>query len=293
MRNTIMDRFSEQQEKINQRRAEASALYPALWSKMIADWNKPDSQDQVWLTYSANYLFRTNNIRWAIDPLTLNWRIKGTPRVNVARDLCNLSFVLLTHGHNDHLDIDLLSALRELPITWVVPESILQRVTMQAGLPRKNIIIPSALHPLELHGIRILPFDGLHWEMTYDGKLKGVPAMGYRIECNDKAWMFPGDTRTYDPSQLPAFDSTDNIFAHLWLGRRCALMDESPLLGAFCRFFHSLSPRQLTLTHLNELGRDADDFWDESHVQIVGSRFRAMSENILVTYAVMGQSILL
>jgi hypothetical protein len=88
-------------------------------------------------------------------------------------------------------------------------------------------------------------------------------------------------------------DSLDNIFAHLWLGRGCALMDEPPLLDAFCRFFLSLSPRRIILTHLNELGRDANDFWDESHVQIVDSRFREISENILVTHLVMGESILL
>ncbi len=191
---------------------------------MIAEWNAPDPVNRVWLTYSANYLFRTNNIRWAIDPLTLNWRIKDTPQVNVARDLCNLSFVLLTHGHDDHLDIDLLWTLRELPITWVVPESILQRVTRQAGLPRKNIIIPSALHPLELNGIHILPFDGLHWEATSDGKLRGVSAMGYRIECNGRRWLFPGDTRTYAPSQLSTLDAVDILFAHLWLGRGSALI---------------------------------------------------------------------
>jgi hypothetical protein len=288
-----MDRFSEKQEKTAQHKAEMSAQYPALWSKMIAEWKRPDPEDRVWLTYSANYLFRTDNIRWAIDPLTLNWRIKETPKVDVARDLNNLSFVLLTHGHKDHLDLDLLAALRNLPISWVVPEFILSKVLAQASLPRKNIIVPSPLDPIELNGIRILPFDGLHWETTPDGSLKGMPAMGYQIECNGKRWLFPGDTRTYDPSRLPTLDSVDDIFAHLWLGRGCALMDEPPLLDAFCRFFLDLSPKRLILTHLNELGRDANDFWDESHVQIVGSLIHAMSEHIGVTHVVMGESILL
>ena len=286
-----MDRCSEKQEQINQRRTEASANYPTLWSSIITQWNQPDPEDRVWLTYSANYLFRTNNIRWAIDPLTLNWMLKNTPGLDVSRDLCNLSFVLLTHGHEDHLDLDLLAALQDLQITWVVPEFILSEVMKQTGLPREKIIVPSPLAPMELNGIHILPFNGLHWETTPDGNLRGVPAMGYRIECNGKRWLFPGDTRTYDPSCLPALDSLDNIFAHLWLGRGCALMDEPPLLDAFCRFFLNLSPRHLILTHLNEFGRDADDFWDESHVQIVASRVREISENILMTHVVMGESI--
>jgi len=288
-----MDRFSEKQDEINQRRWEASALYPALWSKMIAEWNTPDPQDRVWLTYSANYLFRTNNVRWAIDPLTLSWRIEEAPKVDVARDLGGLSFILLTHRHNDHLDTELLSALRHMPITWVVPEFILSKVLRQSGLPRENIIVPSPLVPIEINGIHILPFSGLHCETKPDGNLKGVPAMGYLIECNGKRWLFPGDTRTYDASLLPALDPVDVLFAHLWLGRGSALMDEPPLLDAFCRFFLDLRPHRLILTHLTEFGRDANDFWDDSHAWCVSSRFKQIDPDISVVPAFLGENILL
>ena len=288
-----MDRFSEKQEQINKHRLEAIQLYPALWSNLIAEWSTPDPQDRVWLTYSANYLFRTNNVRWAIDPLTLHWRIEAAPNVDVAHDLSSLSFVLLTHGHKDHLDLDVLFALRDLPITWVVPEFLLARVTQQAGLRRENIVVPSALTPIELEVIRILPFDGLHWETLSDGNFKGVPAMGYLIECNGKRWLFPGDTRTYTASQLPTFDPVDVAFAHLWLGRGSALMNEPPLLDAFCRFFLDLKPSRLILTHLTELGRDADDYWDASHAERVSSRFKQLEPNISVLPALLGENILL
>ena len=288
-----MDRFSEKQENIDWHRVEASVQYPVLWSKMIAEWNMPDPQDRVWLTYSANYLFRTRDIRWAIDPLTLNWRIKETPLVDVAHDLNGLSFALLTHAHKDHLDLDLLSALRHLPVTWIVPEFILSKVIEQAGLSPKNIIVPSALAPIELNGIRILPFDGLHWETTADSNPKGVPGMGYLIECDGRRWLFPGDTRTFNASQLPALDPVDVLFAHLWLGRSAALMDERPLLDAFCRFALDLCPHRLILTHLNEFERDANDFWDSSHAQSVSSKLKEINPGISVIHACMGENILL
>jgi L-ascorbate metabolism protein UlaG (beta-lactamase superfamily) len=288
-----MDRFSEKQARIAQYRADASALYPTQWSKLIAEWNTPDSSDRVWLTYSANYLFRMNNVRWAIDPLTLGWRIKNAPKVDVARDLSNLCFVLLTHGHKDHLDMELLFALRHLPITWVVPEFILSKVIKEAELPVEKIIVPSPLKRIELNGIHILPFDGLHWETAPRGGRKGVSAMGYLIEWNGRRYLFPGDTRTYDATQLPIMDSVDVLFAHLWLGRGSALMDKPTLLDTFCRFLLDLSPRRLILTHLNELGRDAGDFWDETHVELVRSRLREVSANIQATHALMGESVLL
>ncbi|HNQ93420.1 MAG: MBL fold metallo-hydrolase [Anaerolineales bacterium] len=292
MRGITMDRLSEKQKQLDRRRIEAVKLYPALWSKLIAQWKTPDPEDRVWLTYSANYLFRTNNIHWAIDPLTLHWRIKDAPAVHVAQDLSLLSFVLLTHEHQDHLDLDALSALRDLPIKWVVPEFILSKIE-STGLRRENIIVPTALTRIEFDRIHILPFNGLHWETSPEGDLKGVPAMGYLIECDGKRWLFPGDTRAYDASQLPAFGSVDTVFAHLWLGRSSALLDEPPLLDSFCRFFLDLHPRRLILTHLNEFGRAANDLWNESHAQLICSAFSRISAQFSVTPLLMGNSVVL
>lgn len=291
MRNITIDRFSEKQARIDRFRKEACSLYSTLWSNMIAEWNAPDSVDRVWLTYSANYLFRTKNVRWAIDPLTLHWRIQEAPKVEAARDLSNLSFVLLTHDHNDHLDIDSISALRDAPITWIVPEFILHKVMNQAGLPREKIIVPFPLQPVELNGLHILPFEGRHWARRLDGGIKQIPAMGYLIELNGRCWLFPGDTRAYDTAPLLDVDSVDDVFAHLWLGGGAALNDDPPLLGAFCRFFVDLNPHRLILTHLHEFGRDANDFWDESHVDIVRSKIREMSTNTQVICAFMGESV--
>jgi hypothetical protein len=290
---TITDRFSEAQEKILRHCVQASALYPALWEKMIAEWNRPDPQDRVWLSYSANYIFRTNNVRWAIDPLTLHWRLKSSPHVDVARDLRNLSFVLLTHAHKDHLDFDLLSALKQHSIKWVVPEFMLPDVVAQAGLSSENIIIPTPLNSIDLHGFSILPFNGLHWETTQDGTVKGVPALGYLIECNSRRWLFPGDTRTYNSAQLPVFPALDAVFAHLWLGRGSALENQPPLLEPFCQFFLDMGARHIILTHLNELGRDANDYWDDTHVDLVAKKILEMSAGTPVSHLKLGDSALL
>jgi len=293
MPDTITDRFSERQEQIFRDRIEASAHYPALWKKIIAEWNAPDPQDRVWLTYSANYLLRTNDIRWAIDPLTLDWMLKISPRMDVARDLRGLSFVLLTHGHKDHLDLQLLSALGHLQITWIVPEFILSKVIGQAGLPREKIIVPVPLQPIELNGIYILPFDGLHWQTTHEGKIRGVPSMGYLTESKGRRWLFPGDTRTYKSNHLPRFDPIDITFAHLWLGRGCALEVSPQLLDTFCRFYLDTNVWEIVLTHLDELGRDAHDYWDKEHAELVCSHFRKLSPEIPVRYLQRGDSIAL
>jgi hypothetical protein len=207
--------------------------------------------------------------------------------------LRDASFILLTHRHADHLDFDLLSALRHFPICWVVPASILDRVTEQAGIPRENIITPMPLQSIELNGICITPFDGLHWTTDPDGMLRGVPATGYQVEFSDKRWLFPGDTRTYDASRIPDFGPLDGLFAHLWLGSGCALLESPPLLEAFCRFCLGFQSSKIILTHLQEFGREADDFWDESHLPKVLSKFHEMAPETSIIPTLMGESIFL
>jgi L-ascorbate metabolism protein UlaG (beta-lactamase superfamily) len=245
--------------------------------------------------YSANYLFRTQGVRWAMDPLRLNHRLSQAPAMDVARDLQDLDFVLLTHHHDDHLDLGLLRMLRHLPIWWVVPEAILPLVQKEAGLPAERILVPKPLQPIELFGFRITPFDGLHWEDApdYPDGRRGVPATGYLVELGEKRWLFPGDTRRYDPTGLPTFGPVDIFFAHLWLGRGAALQSHLPMMGDFCRFCLAFQPRRIILTHLEEWGRKASDFWDLKPARLVVSVLKKLAPFLPVEIAGTGDEILL
>jgi hypothetical protein len=294
-----MDLLKVKQQQISWAQENLLERFPALWSGMIADWHQPDLEDRVWLMYSANYLFCTDNVRWAMDPVRLIHRLPRASNVNVIQDLEALSFVLLTHGHADHLDLGLIRSLRHLPILWVIPEPVLTLIQDQVDLPSKQIVIPKKLQPIEIQGIKVTPFDGLHWgKLDNKGNenaspLRGVPATGYLVEFRDKRWLFPGDTRTYDASQLPFFGSVDGIFAHLWLGRGCALLDAPPLLDQFCCFFSELQPRRIVLTHLMEFGRAAEDSWDISHAHMTMSHFQEHFSHIEISHAFIGQKVIL
>jgi len=290
-----MDRSTEKIIRNNQQLDEIITHYPAIWEKLIAEWNSPGLENRAWLMYSANYLIRTQRIRWAMDPLLLNSRLPQLPVMNVARDLKDLDFVLLTHRHGDHLDLNLLRLLRDLPIQWVIPEAILPLVQREVGLPAKQILVPNALQTIELHGLRITPFDGLHWEHAPshpDGQ-RGVPATGYLVEMGGKRWLFPGDTRTYDPDSLPDFGPVDVLFAHLWLGRNGALQLNPPLLEQFCRFCLALQPRRIILTHLKEWGRPKSEFWDLEHAKQVVSFLKEHASWLPIQVACTGDEIFL
>ncbi len=223
------------------------------------------------MMYSANYLFCTQGVRWAIDPLMLKSRLPQAPVMDVARDLKDLDFVLLTHRHKDHLDISLLRQLRHLPIHWVIPETMVSIIQKEVGFPLDQIVIPKLLHPMELNGLLITPLEGLHWEAApaFPNGQRGVPSIGYLVESGPSRWLFPGDTRNFDSAGIPNLGVVDILFAHLWLGRAAALHSPPPLLEHFCRFCLALKPRRIILTHLEEWGRQAADFWSLEHADLV------------------------
>ena len=274
---------------------DAAATFPSTWSRLVSEWRQRDCGDRSWLMYSANYLFRTSNILWALDPIHLKQRLPEAPDADLAADLDGLTFVLLTHQHRDHLDTDLIRALRHLPITWVVPSFLFQMIRADTGLPSGRIIVPKPLECLHLEGICITPFDALHWEAASPATpdLKGVPAMGYLVEFTQKRWLFPGDTRKFRAESLPSFGPVDGVFAHVWLGRHLALTGQPPWLEAFCRFYLALNPARIILTHLREFGRDPEDYWDETHAQLASSRLSQLAPSISVSCALLGDNVAL
>lgn len=242
----------------------AAANNPALWERVTREWREAGSADKSWLTYSANYLFSTGGVKWALDPFSLSSRIKGVPAPDYARDLQGLELVLLTHEHNDHLDLNLLRSLRDQPFTWVIPGFLQPLVAEKVDLPAERILTPQVGSSFQYRNLTITAFDALH----FHGR-RGVPELGYLVESGSKRWLFPGDTRSYAHAQLPEFGRLDAVFAHLWLGKACALQPEPPQLEAFCEFYARFDTHRLIVTHLYEFGREADELWTLEHFKRV------------------------
>lgn len=263
-------------EIIEEKIARARVEYPALWRRLIREWREAKSGNSAWLMYSASYLFFTGRVRWAMDPFSPATRVGGIPHADYAADLEQLELVLLTHAHNDHFDPNLVKAISRLPIQWIVPHFMLEKVK-GAGVPGKNIIVPVNGETIEFRGLGITPFAGQHIHGGY-----GVPETGYLVACAGKRWLFPGDTRVYEPGNLPDAGHVDAVFAHVWLGKKCAALPTPPLLDEFCEYFLAFKAERILLTHLEELGRDESDFWDERHVGIITNNMQGISPTIKI-----------
>lgn len=272
--------------RLNRRIERARAQYPRLWRALLRDWRAPQPAPAAWLTYAANYLFSTGGLRWALDPYVLSTRLPGVPVPDFAADLAELSLVVLTHAHNDHFDPNLIRAVQHLPLRWVIPAAMLEAVRSAADIPAERIYVPENGAPLHFEALTLTPFEGLHIDGNH-----GVPATGYLAEFEGRRWLFPGDTRVYDAARLPAFGRLDGLVAHLWLGRGGAARRKPPLLDEFCQFCAAFQAPRVLVTHLNELGRGADDLWSERHYRQAAARLAQLQPGVVVGMARMGEKI--
>lgn len=242
----------------------ARSGYSDRWRRVTSDWRNAAQGYYGWLTYAANYLFSFNGYKWGLDTFAMPTRIQGMPTPDYQTDLAPLSMMVLTHAHNDHLDQNLIKALKDTEVAWVIPEYV-QEVLRAAGtLPERRIITPVPGQLIQIGALRLLPFKSLHLHGAH-----GVPETGYLVECDGMRWLFPGDIRVYDIGRLPMFGNLDGALAHLWLGKARALDKEPPFLDDFCKFFSALDTEQVFITHLNEFGRDEKDLWRVEHFELV------------------------
>ncbi len=249
---------------------------------MVDQWNAPRPGDAVWLMYAGNYLLNTAGVGWAIDPVTLGSRIADAPPIPAAHDLRELSFVLLTHAHADHVDESLWRALSVAPTRWIVPAHMIEWFAARVQARPEQITTAVDGEAIEVEGLAITPFASLHLATNHAGERTGVEETGYLVDTGRGRYLFPGDVRTYDATRLPDFGDVDAVFAHVFLGRSEALEPRPSLLYEFVDFHLSFRPRRIILTHLDELGRRAADCWAREHAEMVRREIRARDPDVEV-----------
>lgn len=282
------NQYTRKKVYITRKVNKALHAYPKVWKKIVSEWSHAHYGDHMWLTYSANYLLRTAGIRWALDPFSLTTRVHYHSHPIFLRDLYSIQLIVLSHFHNDHLDPNLLLALSDLPITWVIPEFMLDSVQSIVKLNPSRLILPYPGIPITHGNLVLTPFNALHFNLKCH---HGVPEMGYLAEFNGKRWLFPGDTRNYDPVALPNFGKVDGVLAHCWLGRASALDPEEEKIQDFCRFFSELKASRVIVTHLRDFGRGPQNFWDLEHYRMIKKQCALLSPAMNLSYALMGDKI--
>ena len=270
------------QREMSLQREAIVADHDANWRRMVSEWNGQLSGHAFWLMYSANYLFNSHGLKWAVDPVRLHNRIPEAPAVDASSDLQALSFVLLTHAHIDHCDTELWSQLAPSQCHWIVPEHMVDLFLGTEGMRRSRYSLARPGRELVLPGIRIMPFAAPHGEFNAAGDFCDVPETGYMVEAGGSTYLLPGDVRTYDPLFLTRFTGASAVFAHVFLGRSAALNPTPPLLDDAIAFFRACRPSTIVLSHLYELIREPEDCWRFEHAKLMEQVFSSADTGITV-----------
>jgi len=270
------------QREISLKREAMVTDHGADWDRMVSEWSSHLSGHAFWLMYSANYLFNSHGLKWAVDPVRLRNRIPEAPAVDASGDLQALSFVLLTHAHIDHCDTELWSQLAPSRCHWIVPEHMLDLFLGTEGMRRSRYSLALPGRELVLPGIRIMPFAAPHGEFNAVGDFCDMPETGYMVEVGGSTYLLPGDVRTYDPLFLTRFTGASVVFAHVFLGRSAALDPTPPLLHDAIAFFLACRPRAIVLSHLYELIRQPEDCWRLEHAKLMEHVFASADVDMAV-----------
>lgn len=276
---TMISEDKVQQELRTWRKAMV-ADYEASWQRTLHEWNVLTDKNAVWLTSAANYLLNTRGLKWAVDPMRLKNRLPEAPAVSVGHALRELSFVLLTHSHADHVDTELWSQLADVDCHWIVPEHMIDLFLGVPGMKRCRYTLAVAEKEVVVPGARILPFASLHGADVPGSGFVNVPEMAYSVQTDGGDFLFPGDIRTYEPTFLSRFAGVSTVFAHVFLGRAAARMSLPPLLEAFVTFYRACQPQKVVLTHLYDVVRGSADCWRIEHARMIEAAFTVVARQI-------------
>lgn len=163
----------------------------------------------LWLGQSG-FLISVDGVLILLDAYLSNYLVEQAEKVGLPYSherlldspledsvLSALDYVLITHGHEDHLDPDLIKRLPTLnpELKYLIPPGC--RHQMKAlTIPEDRIIeLPAGtLHSITAN-IQIEGFPSAHPEPEFD--ITKTWALSYRLILNGKSLFFAGDTTLY------------------------------------------------------------------------------------------------
>ena len=256
--------------------------YAGLWDRAFAQAFGGEHDHHAWLLGPSGYLLSADGLRFGLDIHIHRPWIADDLSASLADDLSRLDFMLLSHAHGDHYDEALLRLLKDAPVRWFIPAFFDCGKILATGISPERVTWVEPGHTYQAGPLAITAFESPHVK---------VPELGYLVETGKYRLLFPGDVRDY-AQRLPDFGPVDCLFAHVWLGRGNAQnLPCEPWLSGFCDFAAALRPRRVFLTHLFELGRDADNLWTYAHAGLVADWLLERDASLQIVIPRIGESL--
>ena len=176
----------------------------------------------------ACVLLETKNVSILIDPVISYKYENGVDRYTFLDLPDVIDYVLITHGHQDHVMFESLLQLRSKIRHMVVPRSgggALQDPSMKLVLQQvgfKSVIEIGEMETIEIEdgSITGLPFMGEHTDLNIQTK------MAHLIRLKDHTFLFAADTNNIEPKLYEHIFRVVGDIDVLYIGMEC---DGAPL----------------------------------------------------------------
>lgn len=243
------------------------------WDKAFSELREAGKDEsKVWLVGPSSYLFSIDGVKFAVDIQVRRAEDLEALSDRLCNDLSALSFVLITHQHDDHFCVPLIKMASELPIVWYLPREMPSRFVEKTGLESEKYRLLSPGDSFCFGGVTFTAFSSPHVRPGADAFM---PELGYHIRSDKGSILIPCDVRDYDYRDYPDFGDIDLCFSHLWAGDNAIDEEEYlPRLEKFVDFSLRFSAKRYFICHLYEIGRKEKYMWHSGHAEIAKRLFK-------------------
>ncbi len=167
--------------------------------KDIARTEPETGRAAFWWMGQHTFIVKAGRAVFYLDPWFAPWESRQTRTLLLPDSDHRADFVLISHGHGDHLCPETLRGIAQTsPRTlFVCPRTEAHRLTAEAGIPAGRIRAVNAGDKIRLHGAKITAIKSKH-EAFDEHPEHGFPYLGYVVEAGGVTFYHAGDTIFYE-----------------------------------------------------------------------------------------------
>ena len=114
--------------------------FKEYWRKAVREYKAPCYDGSMWLIGPSSYVFSFDGVRFAVNLQIRREKDLLLVSEGLVDELSDLSFVLITHQHDDHMCIPLMRLLKDTPIKWYLPYGTSAELVARSCLKEENIV---------------------------------------------------------------------------------------------------------------------------------------------------------